>query len=437
MTEAASTIIASNQQSFPWIFSSAEELSRQFSLVRHQTENLCRTLEIEDFGVQSMPDVSPTKWHLAHTTWFFETFLLMPLLDNYQIYDANYQFLFNSYYNSIGDRVARHQRGLLSRPTVKEVFRYRAHVNEKMSELLASYSFPTDELVRLTVLGLQHEQQHQELLVTDIKHVFSCNPLRPAFREVEPAVTPALQPLRWLEYPEGMTEIGFEGNGFSFDNESPRHRFYLQGFALANRLVSNGEYQQFMEDDGYQRPELWLSDGWACRNEQDWQAPLYWEQRDGEWWQMTLSGMRPVQCNEPVCHVSYYEADAYARWCQARLPLEGEWESAAAEIPVAGNFVESEQFHPNYAHLDNSDEPQQMFGDVWEWTSSPYVCYPGYQPPAGALGEYNGKFMCNQMVLRGGSCASPQSHLRASYRNFFHPHIRWQFSGIRLARDFG
>jgi ergothioneine biosynthesis protein EgtB len=408
-------------------------LLERFQAVRRQTIMLAEPLALEDFVVQSMPDASPAKWHLAHTTWFFETFCLAPCRPDYRVFHESYAFLFNSYYNAVGERIARARRGILSRPPIDEVFRYRRHVDERMADLLASDRGQAAELAALVTLGLNHEQQHQELLLTDLKHAFSCNPLKPAYRAAAERSTAQAGTLTWTHYPAGLCWIGHEGPGFSFDNESPRHRVYVDPFELANRPVTVGEYLQFMESGGYEQPAHWLSDGWdACRT-QGWNSPLYWEQRGAEWWTMTLAGIQRLVASEPVCHISFYEADAYARWAGARLPTEAEWEIPASEIVIAGNLLETDAFHPRPTPAVPG--PQALFGDVWEWTSSPYVGYPGYQPAAGALGEYNGKFMCNQFVLRGGSCASPQSHLRATYRNFFGPSARWQFTGFRLARN--
>jgi ergothioneine biosynthesis protein EgtB len=405
----------------------------RYQEVRRFTEQLCAPLAVEDYVVQSMPDVSPTKWHLAHTTWFFETFVLAELPDH-RPFHPRYGYLFNSYYNAVGERHARPQRGLLTRPTVDEIFAYRAHVDSRMAHLLArgAEGLPAS-LAAVVELGLHHEQQHQELLLTDIKHVLSCNPLLPAYREAPPGPTASAAELGWETYPEGVRWIGHEGDGFAFDNETPRHRVFVEGFQLATRLVTNAEYLAFIADGGYQRPELWLSDGWNTVQATGWQAPLYWEQDDGQWYVFTLAGLQPVTPAEPVCHVSYYEADAFARWAGARLPTEMEWEEASAGAPLDGNFVESGRLHP--APAPAAPGLRQMLGDVWEWTASPYVPYPGYRTMEGALGEYNGKFMCSQIVLRGGSCATSLAHIRPTYRNFFPPDARWQFSGIRLARD--
>ncbi|MCZ2439236.1 MAG: ergothioneine biosynthesis protein EgtB [Burkholderiales bacterium] len=416
-------------------------LLRRYRQVRAFTTALCDGLEREDMVVQSMSDVSPTKWHLAHTSWFFETFVLAPHLPGYTAFDAAYAFLFNSYYVQAGERHCRAQRGLLSRPTVAEVLRYREHVDARMDRLLRSAAALAPAVHGLVELGLQHEQQHQELLLTDIKHVFSVNPLRPAYRaragsgvRRSPA---AHTDLRWIAFAEGLHEVGHEvgheGAAFAFDNEGPRHREFLDAFELGSRLVSNAEYREFIEDGGYRRAELWLSLGWAAVQANEWSKPFYWERRDGEDMCFTLAGLQAIEPEAPVTHLSYFEADAYARWAGARLPSEAEWEVAARQLPMQGNFVESGALHPMAA--PGAEGLQQMFGDVWEWTRSPYVAYPGFRPARGAVGEYNGKFMCNQFVLRGGSCVTPQSHIRPTYRNFFPPEATWQFTGLRLARD--
>lgn len=408
-----------------------EALAEHYGRVREVTESLCRPLDAEDAAVQSMPQASPVKWHLAHTSWFFETFLLSDALPGYRPFDPRFCYLFNSYYETVGARVARGERGLLTRPRLREVYEYRAHVDAGMQRLLREASDERRrDIAPLVELGLNHEQQHQELILTDVKHLFASNPLQPAYRPRAAEEAGAAPALRWIEHGPGIRAIGHSGDAFAFDNESPRHRVFLNAFRIAACPVTNGEYLEFMADGGYARPELWLSDGWAARGVQGWTAPLYWQHRDAGWESMTLAGVQPVSRAEPVCHVSYYEADAYARWAGARLPTEAEWEIAAADMPIAGNFLERERFHPTPVPGEAS-----FFGDVWEWTQSPYVGYPGYRPPAGALGEYNGKFMCNQFVLRGGSCATPRSHLRATYRNFFPPDARWQFMGLRLAQD--
>lgn len=420
-----------------------EALAARYARVRGFTEALARPLAAEDCVIQSMPDASPTKWHLGHTSWFFETFVLLAAWPHSAPYHPKFGFIFNSYYNSAGERHSRPHRGLLSRPTVQQTCRYRAHVDERMAELFERMTRGEFEAFRPVVeLGLHHEEQHQELILTDIKHALAQNPLRPAYRDTCPAQENALESsaleLVFREYAEGIRTIGHEGSGFSFDNETPRHNVLVPGFRLSEGLVTNLEYLTFMEDGGYERPELWLSDGWALVQEAGWSAPLYWEHEGNRFHMFTLDGMKDVQPSEPVCHVSYYEADAYARWAKARLPSEVEWEVAAEEAPREGNFVESGNLHPVAPQGQNARREgvlRQFFGDVWEWTASPYVAYPGYRPWSGALGEYNGKFMCNQMVLRGGSCVTPRTHIRPTYRNFFPPGARWQFSGIRLAMD--
>lgn len=406
----------------------------RFLKVRGQTEALARDLHPEDQTVQSMPDCSPTKWHLAHVSWFFETFLLVPHLPGYEVANADFAFLFNSYYEAAGPRHARFARGLITRPTVAEVADYRRHVTDAMSDLLASADEETfARLAPLVEIGINHEQQHQELILMDILNLFAANPLRPAYRPGRPAMTAEARPLAFIDYPGGIFEIGHAGEGFSYDNEGPRHEVLLRPFRLASRAVTNGEWLAFIADGGYRRPDLWLADGWARVKAGEYEAPLYWESHDGDWQAFTLNGLNPLDPAAPVVHVSYYEADAFARWAGKRLPTEAEWEVAARGLPVAGNFLDSGALRPLPAATD--DLPAQMFGDVWEWTQSPYVAYPGYRPAPGALGEYNGKFMSSQMVLRGGCCATPEGHARATYRNFFYPHQRWAFAGLRLAED--
>ena len=404
-------------------------LAEAFSEVRSKTLSLCQTLEPEDFVVQSMPDVSPAKWHLAHTTWFFEQFLLLPWLDGYRVFDDSYHYLFNSYYYSAGSMHPRPKRGLLSRPLVSEIIQYREHVDAAMAELLNSRGEMPEVAERL-ILGLNHEQQHQELLLTDIKHVFSCNPALPA---VNPGLADpprhAAPSISFTNHAGGVFEIGARPGGFCFDNETPRHKILGRPFSLASRLVTNGEYLDFMRDGGYGRHALWLSDGWATVNKHGWNRPLYWsEDHESEF---TLGGARPLDLNAPVTHVSYYEADAFARWADCRLPTEGEWELIAVEDPVEGNMVNANYWQP----VATAGSNRQFFGDAWEWTSSPYGPYPGFRPLAGSLGEYNGKFMCNQMTVRGASCVTADDHARPSYRSFFYPDARWQFLGIRLAKD--
>jgi ergothioneine biosynthesis protein EgtB len=404
--------------------------------IRAATEALCGPLSAEDAALQSMPDASPAKWHLAHSSWFFETFVLGPSVPGYRAFCPAYHHLYNSYYQSVGSPFPRPQRGLLSRPSLEEVVAYRRHVDGCMTHLLATPGMAErSELLGVIELGLQHEQQHQELLLTDLKHLFFQNPLRPCYQAHATGGAPApLTDRSWCEHPGGIARIGHTGPGFCFDNERPRHRRLLEPFALASRLVTNGEWMAFMADGGYERPELWLSDGFDAVRAGGWRAPLYWEREASGWQAFTLAGMRPVGPDDPVCHVSMYEADAFARWSRARLPAEEEWEVLAAGSVVEGNFAERGLLRPT-TPAAGGELPQQIFGDVWEWTRSPYGPYPGYRPPEGALGEYNGKFMANQWVLRGGSCVSPQGHLRASYRNFFAPSARWQFSGVRIARD--
>jgi len=401
--------------------------------VRAFTVSLCETLEPEDTVVQTMPDVSPTKWHLAHTSWFFETFLLVPHLVGYRSPDPLYAYLFNSYYVAVGERHYRPHRGLLSRPTLWQVSDYRRHVDAHMERLLEGGI--SAELESVFTIGLNHEQQHQELILTDIKHVLAANPLRPVFRAGgTPSEAAAVAPLTWRALPGGVHEVGHGGEGFAYDNEGPRHRVHLAPFTIASRLATCAEYCAFIDEGGYTRPELWLDLGWHTRSTEGWESPLYWERRDGDWWVFTLSGMRRVQDDEPVCHVSYFEADAFARWSGRRLPTEFEWEAAAEGVSVDGNFADTGALHPRPApRAAHPDAPVQLYGDAWEWTQSHYSPYPGYRPPAGAIGEYNGKFMCNQFVLRGGSCATPAGHVRRTYRNFFPPGTRWQFAGIRLA----
>ena len=399
--------------------------------VRQTSMRLCSPLSIEDHSLQSMPDASPAKWHLAHTTWFFETFLLTPNLPDYQSAHPAFRNLFNSYYEAIGDRPLRSLRHTLSRPSLAEVHSYRQLVDEAMAEMLRSR--PAPAIADLVQLGINHEQQHQELIVTDVKYGLWTNPLRPAYREPggKTRTIGSASTMQWRRFNGGLCFIGSDGQGFSFDNEGPRHQVYLTPFRLASRLVTNGEYLEFMNSDAYRKPELWLSEGWDCIHANHWNAPLYWEQRNGEWWHYTMEGMQPIERDAPVCHVSYFEADAFARWAGARLATEFEWEVAAQRCAIEGNLLDSDALQPRPAA--SPDGLTQMFGDVWEWTGSAYLGYPGFKPAAGAVGEYNGKFMCNQMVLRGGSCATPRSHIRATYRNFFPPHARWQFMGIRLA----
>lgn len=412
----------------------SNKLQHTFRHRRGVSESLTLGLSAEDMVVQSMDDASPTKWHLAHTTWFFEEFVLAKYQQQYQRFNADYSYLFNSYYNSVGDRHARPLRGMLTRPTIDEVRAYRRAVDAAVSNLLEQPHPRARGLANTVTVGLHHEMQHQELLLTDILHALSTNPTAPAMRELPPqknAVRAAA--LDFIACDEGLYEIGATGNGFSFDCEGPRHKTYLRPFALANRCVSNAEWLAFINDGAYQSANLWLSDGWAQCQAEQWQAPLYWRKRDGQWHQFGLYGLQPIDPEAPVCHINYFEADAFAQWAGARLPTEQEWEVAAGALPIAGNFQEDQHWRPQPAAAGAG--LQQLYGDVWEWTRSPYAPYPGFNAAAGAIGEYNGKFMCAQFVLRGGSCATPRQQMRASYRNFFYPHQRWQFSGLRLAKD--
>ena len=431
-------------QPAPHTLKAPNDLAQRFVHVRLQTERLAAPLSAEDCQLQSMPDASPTKWHLAHLTWFFETFVLEPYEAAFKPFDASFRVLYNSYYNGIGAKYPRAQRGLVSRPSLAHVLSYRTSVDERVLAVLARCG-DNPALASLITLGLHHEQQHQELLLTDIKHALSFNAAQGAYAQRWPLARTSPEPVRWHAYAGGLADHGFaeaQDGSFAFDNETPRHCSYLQPFELASRLVTNGEFMAFMADGGYQRPEWWLAMGWdwvnsAVGNPAGQRCmPLYWERASEGFENFTLQGTVSIDPNTPVCHLSYFEADAFARWCGARLPTEMEWEFAARRVATtAGNFVESNAFHPLPLQGTPADGPAQLFGDVWEWTSSNYSPYPGYRPWAGLVGEYNGKFMCNQFVLKGGSCATPHSHIRASYRNFFPPDAQWQFSGLRLARD--
>ena len=433
----------------------ATHLRERFLLIRQASVALTSSLSAEDQQVQSMPDVSPTKWHLGHTTWFFEQLVLRPSLEGYAEFHPRFNFLFNSYYETLGPRQPRPQRGLLTRPSLLEVHAYRRAVNVGMLKLFAKMALAEPawcaRWAERVELGLQHEQQHQELMLMDIKHVLGTNPLAPPFREPDPASSslPAVaedvssakaRPLRWVTHAGGIQRIGKQEAGFAYDNEGPQHQVFLEEFALADRLVTNGEFLEFIADGGYQRPTLWLSDGWLTVQEAGWTTPLYWQQREGRWYEYTLcEGLIPLRREAPVVHVSYYEAEAYARWRKKRLPTEAEWEVIARRYPLEGHLVESGELHPRAAAPSETAAPAQLdvaqiYGDVWEWTCSPYTPYPGFRAAEGAIGEYNGKFMSSQMVLRGGSCITAANHLRPSYRNFFPPHARWAFGGIRLAR---
>jgi ergothioneine biosynthesis protein EgtB len=388
-----------------------------------------------------MADASPAKWHLAHTSWFFETFVLERFGGKFSAFHPDFRVLFNSYYNAVGDQHPRPERGLLTRPPLDEVIAYRTHVDSGIQTLLDSRSLSRATASAIE-LGIEHERQHQELILTDLKHLLSKSPLHPAYHAAPPEPLISDKPLQWLGFAEELCWTGHDGVGFCFDNERPQHRVFLDAFEIATRPATNDEYLAFMSDGGYERPELWLSDGWAALTEERWMGPLYWRREEDRWSTLTLAGLQPLRLDEPVCHVSYYEADAFARWMCARLPSEAEWERAASDHPIEGNFAESGRLHPAPTPVAASSEAAgvseglaQLYGDVWEWTQSDYAPYPGFRPLADGFGEYNGKFMCNQIVLRGGSCATPQSHIRPTYRNFFPPLARWQFSGIRLARD--
>jgi ergothioneine biosynthesis protein EgtB len=403
---------------------------------RRLSLELARPLSAEDMTVQPMDDASPTKWHLAHVTWFFETFVLSKHVANYEPFDEAFNFCFNSYYEAIGQRQPRGLRGVLTRPSAHDVMMYRAHVDEALASLLADPATP-DGLAEVIEIGINHEQQHQELLLTDILSLFAANPLRPAYRAASVRTSrDAAEPMRWISYSGGIRKVGHAGAGFSWDNEQPRHDVLIPPFRLADRLVSNGEWLDFMADGGYRTPSLWLADGWTLINREQWRSPLYWEEHSSGWHQMSLEGLAPVQRADPVCHVSYFEADAFARWAGKRLPTEFEWEIAAENLPATGNTLATRSLRPLPApETADPSRPRQMFGDVWEWTQSAYLPYPNYRPPVGAIGEYNGKFMVSQQVLRGASCVTPEGHSRATYRNFFYPHQRWQFLGLRLAAE--
>ena len=414
--------------------SAQSTLERQYHSVRAASMALAAPLSDADATVQSMPDASPAKWHLAHTSWFFEAMVLTPNSSRYRVFDDRFNFLFNSYYESVGARQPRAQRGLLTRPTLEDVLAYRNHVDAAMAQLFKNA--PAQDVLAIIELGCQHEQQHQELLLTDILHLFAQSPLRPAYQDSVPLPVEANEKAKavFKEFAGGLLEIGHDGSGFAFDCERPRHAVRIEPYRLADRLVTNGEWAEFMADGGYRNPLLWLSDGWARVREEGWTAPLYWEAREGGYWSMTLRGAQPVDLDAPVTHVSYFEADAFATWAQRRLPTEAEWEAAAQGLPVSGNLLNSGRLRPKPAPAAMG-ELRQMYGDVWEWTRSAFMPYPRFRPMAGALGEYNGKFMSGQFVLRGGSCVTPEDHVRPTYRNFFAPHSRWQFSGLRLAED--
>ncbi|MCH9765515.1 MAG: ergothioneine biosynthesis protein EgtB [Alphaproteobacteria bacterium] len=416
-----------------------QALGQRLMECRRQSLRLVEPLSDEDMVVQAMDDASPAKWHLAHTTWFYEAFALQPYVANYAPYSRDFAYCFNSYYETKGERHPRPHRGLLTRPTAKAVFEYRQHVDDALSTLFESESLDPETqttLAHILEIGINHEQQHQELLLTDILALFARQPLHPAYstKPRPAAIHSELQNgVKWLSFRGGVSEIGHSGPGFSYDNEGPRHHVLIHPFKLADRPVTNGEWQTFISDGGYADPLLWLAEGWDVVQKNNWDAPEYWHNKDDTWHQMTLHGSIPVEPSAPVSHISYYEADAFARWAGKRLPTEFEWEVATADLAPIGNTLGNNALRPVTAASQSEDKPQQMFGDVWEWTASSYQAYPGYQAPEGALGEYNGKFMCSQYVLRGGSCVTPDGHIRPTYRNFFYPHQRWQFSGVRLA----
>lgn len=408
-----------------------ETLLEEYRQVRQFSERLCTPLAVDDYQIQSITETSPPKWHLAHVSWFFERFILSELQPGYSPFNPGFNYLFNSYYYTVGTMQPRPRRGLLSRPTLQEVMAYRSHVDRAMASLIQEIDesrYAT--LLFRTRLGLNHEQQHQELLLMDIKHNFSVNPLLPAYRNDLSIPGGTTRPPHWLQQEGGLHSIGHHGSGFAYDNETPRHSVLVYDHQLADRFITNGEYLEFIRDGGYQAPALWLADGWTRLQQEGWHHPLYWQTREETWQQFTLGGLRPLNLHEPVCHLSYYEADAYARWAGKRLPREEELELLLDEQPLKGNFVESDLLHPAPA-----GEQGQWFGDLWAWTASPYTAYPGFRTLDGSMGEYNGKFMSSQMVLRGGCCATATRHMRASYRNFFYPHERWMFSGLRLAED--
>jgi ergothioneine biosynthesis protein EgtB len=421
--------MSSTAQETALLSSSLEQTFRQ---TRQASIDLIAPLEPEDCVIQTIAEVSPTKWHIAHVTWFFERFCLLEHDPSYRSFDDDFLYLFNSYYYSVGQMHGRAQRGLLNRPLLRRVLEYREHVDAAMLRLIRERQDDAT-LAQTVVLGCHHEQQHQELLLTDIKHVFFTNPLGPAYAAYERPHTQAASPHRFVTQPGGRFAIGYDGDAFCFDNETPRHDVLIDEHALGNRLVTNAEYRAFMDAGGYQDSQLWLADGWSTVNAEQWHRPLYWS--DDCEREFTLSGWQPIDAAAPVTHVSLYEADAFARWAGARLPLESEWERAANSLPVQGNTLDQAAFHPQAASSTDAAPLQQLWGDVWEWTSTPYGPYPRFKPLAGSLGEYNGKFMSNQMVVRGGSCATWASHLRPTYRSFFYPHNRWQFLGIRLAKD--
>jgi ergothioneine biosynthesis protein EgtB len=411
----------------------ADSLHDRLIATRRLTTELARPLSDEDQVVQANDDASPTKWHLAHTTWFFEAFVLKPFLEVYQLFDERFEYCFNSYYESVGARQPRGKRGLLTRPSADEVRAYREHVDAALERMCERGVEP--RAAELIELGINHEQQHQELLLTDILSLFASEPLKPAYARANPSVAVAeAARIDWVSFDGGIIAVGHDGDGFAYDNEGPRHDELVRPFKLANRCVTNSEWISFIQEGGYSTPTLWLADGWAALKTQHWRAPLYWQEADGGFMEMSLVGFRPPDQAAPVCHVSYYEADAFARWAGYRLPSEFEWEVAASSAPLEGRTLGAGHLRPMRAERGGA-RVKQMFGDVWEWTGSAYLPYPGFKAVPGAVGEYNGKFMCNQFVLKGGSCVTPEGHIRKTYRNFFYPHQRWQFMGLRLASD--
>jgi len=412
-------------------------LAREFRATREQSVTACKSLELEDYGLQAAAFASPPKWHLAHTSWFFETFILKPFARGYQTPDTAYEVLFNSYYNTVGEQFPRPQRGLLSRPSVARVLDYRQHVDAAMSRLLAEENHPQKQTIKQRCrLGIEHEKQHQELFYTDIKYSFSVNPLYPALKNKAPTASATAAEMQWLEYGGGLFDLGVDAGraGFAFDNEMPAHKVHIEPFSLANRLVTNREYQAFIDDGGYEKPIYWLADGWSTVKAEQWTQPLYWLDVQGKAVEFTLYGLQERQADQPVCHLSGFEADAYANWAGARLPTEAEWELAARQQPF--DTREDTILHPQAASGGAAAKHLlQLYDSCWQWTASAYRAYPGFKASADAIGEYNGKFMSNQWVLRGGSCVSSSGHLRPTYRNFFYPEDRWQFSGIRLARN--
>jgi len=404
----------------------------KFHSVRGLSDRLITPLSAEDACVQSMPDASPAKWHLAHVTWFFETFVLESLEPNFQPFHPSYRKMFNSYYNAVGAQHPRPERGMLTRPTLPEVIEYRHNVDDRIQKIIDR----ANQNVLATIeLGCHHEQQHQELLLMDIKHLLSLNPLYPPYLGCQTRIAQPAVERRWVACPGGLLTVGHDDTSFRFDNETPPHKVWIEPFSLDSRPISNGEYLDFVSDGGYQTPTMWLADGWATIQEKRWRSPLYWREIEGEWFEFTLGGLESLDLNAPVCHLSHYEADAFCNWAGARLPTEFEWETIATDEPVVGNFLGSGHLHPRRHGSANGRELLQIYGDVWEWTRSAYLPYRGFTAASGAIGEYNGKFMSNQVVLKGGSCTTPKGHVRATYRNFFYPHHRWQFSGIRLARE--